>query len=61
MVFVWEYLIGPTSESLSKIYELFPAFVVACIFIVAVSLLTKAPSKEITDEFDRCRNIIKAG
>jgi sodium/proline symporter len=34
------------------IYELLPAFVISCIFIVAVSLLTKAPSEEITKEFD---------
>lgn len=35
------------------IYELLPAFTVSCIMIVVVSLLTKAPSKEITEEFDR--------
>ena len=34
------------------IYELLPAFICACIAIVVVSLLTKAPEKEITDEFE---------
>lgn len=53
MVFIWEYVIGPTSEYLAKIYELAPAFVVACIFIVVVSLITGEPSKEVTDEFDK--------
>ena len=36
-----------------NIYELLPAFSVSCLMIVIVSLLTKAPSKEITEEFDR--------
>ena len=34
------------------IYELLPGFIVALIAIVVVSLLTKAPSQEIIDEFD---------
>ena len=35
------------------IYELLPAFIVAIVANIIVSLLTKAPSKEITDEFDK--------
>jgi sodium/proline symporter len=34
------------------IYELFPAFVLSCIVILVVSLLSKEPAKEIHDEFD---------
>ena len=34
------------------LYELAPAFLVAIIFIVIVSLLTPAPSEEIAREFD---------
>ena len=60
MVFVWEYLIGPQSEYLAKIYELFPAFVTACIFIVVVSLITPAPSQEIQDTFDKVKKIAKS-
>lgn len=52
MVFVWKFLIAPLG-GVWGIYELLPAFVVACIFIVAVSLLTGKPSKEITDEFEQ--------
>jgi sodium/proline symporter len=37
------------------IYELLPAFVVASIVIVAVSLLTKKPSQEICDEFEKAK------
>ena len=51
MVFIWKYLIRPLG-GLWDIYELLPAFVLACIAIVAVSLLTAPPSKEICDEFD---------
>ena len=34
------------------IYELLPAFLISCVMILVVSLATKAPSKEITDEFE---------
>ena len=51
MVFVWKYLIAPIGGVLA-IYELLPAFIIACIAIVVVSLLTPAPEKEIQDEFD---------
>lgn len=50
-VFVWKYLVRPLGGGWD-IYELLPAFIVACLFIVVVSLVTKAPEKEITDEFD---------
>ena len=51
MVFIWKFLLKPLG-GVWGIYELLPAFIVACIFIVVVSLLTPPPSKEITDTFD---------
>jgi len=51
MVFIWKLLIKPMGGLLG-IYELFPAFVISCIAIVVVSLLSKEPSKEIQDEFE---------
>ena len=51
MVFVWKYLIAPLGGVLA-IYELLPAFIISSIVIVVVSLLTPAPGKEITDEFE---------
>ena len=51
MVFVWKYLVRPLGGAWN-IYELLPAFLVALIAIIIVSLLTPAPSKEIQDEFD---------
>lgn len=47
-VIAWHYAKG----SIFSLYELLPAFVVSCIFIVVVSLLTKAPEKEIVEEFE---------
>ncbi len=54
MVFVWKYLIAPLGGALA-IYELLPAFIIALIADVAVSLATKAPEKEITDLFDEVK------
>ena len=51
MVFIWKYIIAKLSPVLN-IYELLPAFILSSLAIVAVSLLTKAPDKSITDEFD---------
>lgn len=59
MVFVWKYLISPLGGILN-IYELLPAFIVACIAIVAVSLCTKAPEQEMIDEFNEVKQMMKS-
>ena len=51
MVFVWKYLVRPLGGNFN-IYELLPAFILSCLAIIIVSLLTKEPSQEIYDEFD---------
>ena len=51
MVFIWKYLVRPLG-GLWDVYELLPAFIVALIAIIVVSLLTKAPDQQILDEFD---------
>lgn len=51
MVFIWKYLVRPLGGAWD-IYELLPAFLVSCAAIVLISLLTKAPSKEIVEEFE---------
>ena len=51
MVFVWKYLVRPLGGNFN-IYELLPAFILSCLAIIIVSLLTKEPSKEIYNEFD---------
>ena len=40
------------------IYELLPAFLLALLVNMVVSLATPAPAQEIQDEFDRVRNSI---
>lgn len=55
MVFIWKLALKPLG-GVFGIYELMPAFLVSCAFIVVVSLLTKKPSKEIEDEFAMAKN-----
>ena len=54
MVFLWKLVIKPLGGAFG-IYELLPAFIFSCICIVVVSLLTKAPSKEIEEDFEYVR------
>ena len=51
MIFVWKFGVRPLGGAWD-IYELLPAFIVGCIMIVVVSLLTKAPEDEIVKEFE---------
>ena len=50
-IFLWKYLVRPLGGAWN-IYELLPAFLVASVFIVVVSLATKAPEKAIVKEFE---------
>lgn len=56
MVFIWKFGIA-TLGGLFAIYELLPAFIVGCIAIVVVSLLTPAPEQEIVDEFEAVKTM----
>ena len=51
MIFVWKFAVRPLGGAWD-IYELLPAFLVSCVMIVVFSLLTKAPEKEIVEEFE---------
>lgn len=55
MVFLWKLALKPLG-GVFGIYELFPAFVLSCLVILVVSLLTPAPSAKIQQEFDLARN-----
>lgn len=57
MVFFWKLVLNPTFGGVFAIYELLPAFIFSSICIVVFSLLTKAPSKEIEEDFEA----VKAG
>lgn len=50
-VIVWKEVLSKMG-GVFAIYELLPGFIAALIFIVVISLITRAPSREITEEFD---------
>jgi sodium/proline symporter len=51
MVFVWKFALKPLG-GVFQIYELLPAFILASVAIVVVSLITAKPSQEIVEEFE---------
>ncbi len=51
MIFVFKFLVRPLG-GIFNIYELLPAFLLALVANVAVSLLTSEPQQAILDEFD---------
>ena len=52
-IFVWKFVVRKVFAGTAlDIYELLPAFVLALIVIVVVSLLTPAPTSDITDTYD---------
>ncbi len=53
VVFIWKFLVRANFPgTVLDFYELLPAFIVACIAIAVVSLLTKKPSAEIETDFE---------
>lgn len=58
MVFAWKFGISKLG-GIFAIYELLPAFIAALIAIIAVSLFTKAPEKEIISEFEAVKSELK--
>ncbi len=56
MVFIWKYIIAKLG-GVFAIYELLPAFIVACVAILIVSLLTEAPEQEVIDEFEAVKSM----
>ncbi|MBR4201275.1 MAG: sodium/proline symporter [Oscillospiraceae bacterium] len=57
MIFVWKFLVRPLGGAWD-IYELLPAFLCALTAIIVVSLVTAAPEKEVTDEYDEVAKLI---
>ena len=55
MVFLWKLVISKLG-GVFAIYELLPAFLFSGVCIVVFSLLTKAPSQEILEDFEAVRN-----
>ena len=57
MVFIWKLGISKLG-GVFAIYELLPAFVLSCIAIVVVSLLTKKVSTDIEQEFEQAKTMV---
>ncbi len=51
MVFLWRFGVAKLG-GVFAIYELLPAFIVSCLFIVVISLVTAKPEKEIVEDFE---------
>lgn len=61
-VFIWKFLVRTNfAGTVLDIYELLPAFIIGLAVIIIVSLLTKAPEKEITDKFEEIKTTCKNG
>lgn len=59
-VFIWKFVVRVQfADTILNIYELLPAFIVGLIAIVVVSLLTKAPEKDIEETFNAVKAEIK--
>jgi len=54
MVFLWKFVLAPIG-GIFAIYELLPAFICALVTNIIVSLVTKAPEKEIIEEYDKVK------
>ena len=51
----WKLVLNPLG-GVFGIYELLPAFLFSCLCIVVGSLLTKAPSKEVEEDFEAVKS-----
>ena len=56
MVFIWKLLLKPMG-GIFAIYELLPAFIISCLFILIFSKISKKPSEEILVEFNKAKNM----
>lgn len=58
-VFIWKLGISKLG-GVFAVYELLPSFIISCIFIFVVSLVTKAPSEDIVEDFEKAKSLSKA-
>lgn len=58
MVFIWKYLVRPIGGAWN-IYELLPAFILAIVVNVIVSLATPAPDRAVTAVYDEVKAMSK--
>lgn len=53
-VFVWRLAVKPLG-GVFGIYELLPAFVISCIFILVFSLISQKPSEAVLEDFEKAK------
>ena len=58
MVFIWKFVIAKLG-GVFAIYELLPAFILALVVMIVVSLCTKAPEQSIIDTFTEVKKSLK--
>lgn len=58
-IFVWKYAVRPLG-GIWDFYELLPAFLLALVTIVVVSLITEKPSEKILAQFDETAAMVKS-
>ena len=59
VVFVWKYCVRPIGPSFN-IYELLPAFIVALVVNVVVSMVTKEPDEEVVKTFEKYTEVVNS-
>lgn len=57
VVFAWKYGVRPIG-GVWNIYELLPAFIAGAASNIAVSLMTKAPDKTVTEDYDKVKTLM---
>lgn len=58
VVFAWKEIL-PENSSLLSVYEMIPAFSLATIAVIVVSLLSPKPEQQIVDTFTQANNAYK--
>ena len=57
-VFIWKFVIRSAFKgTVLDFYELLPAFLIACVLVVVVSLLTEKPEQQVLDDFEAVRQL----
>lgn len=62
-VIIWDYIPLVSGQTLSAgtgVYSLLPGFAISIVFIVVVSLLTKAPDESVLEEYEKVNQYTEA-
>ena len=62
-VIIWDYIplvSGQTLSAATGVYSLLPGFAISIVFIVVVSLFTKAPDESVLEEYEKVNQYTEA-